>query len=134
MHQMEVEYLGGLRTKAIHLDSKNEITNDAPKDNQGKGEAFSPTDMLCTSLATCMLTTAAIRVKYPGVDLSGVKIQVEKKMQASPRKVAEIVLRFDWQGLDRRIPPEHLEEVKEACRTCPVALSLDPQVVKTLIW
>lgn len=134
MHQMEVFYKGALRTEAVHLASKDKIQNDAPKDNQGRGEAFSPTDMMCTSLATCMLTTAAIRVKDPRADLTGVSIAVEKKMQASPRKVAEIVLTVNWKGLDHRIPPELLEELKQAFLTCPVALSLDSQVLKTLVW
>lgn len=134
MHQMKVEYQGDLRTEAIHLDSKNIIHTDAPKDNQGKGEAFSPTDLMCTSLASCMLTIAAMKGKTLGIDLKSVTIEVEKKMQASPRKVAEIVLRFDWKGLDQKISPEHLEILKEAALTCPVALSLDSSVKKTLIW
>jgi putative redox protein len=134
MHQMKVEYLGSLRTEAIHLDSKNTIHTDAPKDNNGKGEAFSPTDLLCSSLASCMLTIAAMKAKTLGVDFHGVSIEVEKKMQATPRRVQEIVLRFDWKGLDRRISKEHLEELKRAALTCPVALSLDPSVQKTMVW
>src|SRR6478752_4680144 len=95
MHQMKVEYQGGLHTEAVHLDSKNVIVTDAPKDNQGRGEAFSPTDLMCTSLASCMLTIAAMKGKSLGIELQGVTVEIEKKMQASPRKVAEIVLRFD---------------------------------------
>lgn len=134
MHQMKVEYQGDLRTEALHLDSKNIIHTDAPKDNQGKGEAFSPTDLMSTSLASCMLTIAAMKGKTLGIDLKSVTIEVEKKMQASPRKVSEIVLRFDWKGLDQKISREHLELLKEAALNCPVALSLDPSVKKTLIW
>ncbi len=134
MHQMQVEYLGSLRTTAVHLDSKNEIISDAPKDNQGKGEAFSPTDLMCTSLASCMLTIAAMKGRALGIELQGVKVQVEKKMQAAPRKVSEIVLRFDWQGLVQRIPAAQLEELKQAALNCPVALSLDPSVKNTMIW
>lgn len=134
MHQMTVSYQGSLRTEATHLDSKTIIHTDAPKDNQGKGEAFSPTDLMCTSLASCMLTIAAMKGRTLGIELQGVSIEVEKKMQASPRKVAEIVLRFDWKGLDQRISPEHLEELKQAALNCPVALSLDSSVKKTLFW
>ena len=134
MHQMKVTYQGSLRTTAIHLDSKNSIITDAPKDNQGQGEAFSPTDLLCTSLASCMLTIAAMKGRTLGIELQGVMVEVEKKMGAAPRKVAEIVLRFDWQGLDQRISPEHLEALKEAALNCPVALSLDSSVKKTLVW
>jgi len=134
MHQMKVAYLGELRTEAEHLDSKNVILTDAPKDNQGMGEAFSPTDLMSTSLASCMLTIAAMKGRTLGIDLQGVTVEVQKKMQAGPRKVSEIVLRFDWMGLDQRISPEHLEILKEAALNCPVALSLDPSVKKTMIW
>ena len=134
MHQMKVVYQGDLRTEAIHLDSKNIIHTDAPKDNQGKGEAFSPTDLMCTSLASCMLTIMAMKGRSLGIETEGVSIEVEKKMQASPRKVQEIVLKFDWKGLDRSVSAAHLEELKQAALTCPVALSLDPSVKKTLLW
>lgn len=134
MHQMKAEYQGGFRTLAVHLDSKNQIITDAPKDNNGKGEAFSPTDLMCTSLASCMLTIAAMKAKSLGIELQGVSIEIEKKMQASPRKVAEIVLKWDWQGLDQKVSTAQLEELKQAAVTCPVALSLDSSVKKTLVW
>lgn len=134
MHQMKVTYEGGFRTTAIHLDSQNQILTDAPKDNQGQGEAFSPTDLMSTSLASCMLTIGAMKARSLGVELQGVTVEVQKKMQAAPRKIAEIVLRFDWQGLDQRTPPELLEQIKEAAINCPVALSLDPSIKKTLVW
>jgi uncharacterized OsmC-like protein len=95
MHQMKVFYLGELRTEAQHLDSQNIILTDAPKDNQGKGEAFSPTDLMSTSLASCMLTIAAMKGRTLGIELQGVTVEVQKKMQAAPRKVSEIVLRFE---------------------------------------
>lgn len=134
MHQMKVDYQGQYRTEAIHLDSKNIIHTDAPKDNQGQGEAFSPTDLMSTSLASCMLTIGAMKARSLGFELGPVSVEVQKKMQASPRKVSEIVLRFDWKGLDQKIAPEELEQIKEAALNCPVALSLDSQVLKTLIW
>lgn len=134
MHQMTVEYLGDFRTESHHLDSKSIILTDAPKDNNGKGEAFSPTDLMSTSLANCMLTIAAMKARSLGIEMKGVSVEVQKKMQASPRKVSEIVLRFDWKGLDQQISPEHLALLKDAAMNCPVALSLDPSVVKTLIW
>ncbi len=134
MSLMQVQYQGSLRTHATHLDSKNTLITDAPKDNNGNGEAFSPTDLLCTSLASCMLTIAAMKGRTMGIELQGVMVTVQKKMQAAPRKVAEIVLTFDWQGLDRRISPEELQILKEAALNCPVALSLDSSVKKTLVW
>ncbi len=134
MSLMSVVYQGNLRTEAVHLDSQNKIITDAPKDNQGKGEAFSPTDLLCTSLASCFLTIMAQKARSLQIEMKGVTIQLEKKMQLSPRKVAEIVLRFDWQGLDQRISPEELNQLKEAGMKCPVSLSLDPSVKKTVLW
>ncbi|WP_408099244.1 hypothetical protein ACJVC5_13785 [Peredibacter sp. HCB2-198] len=81
-----------------------------------------------------MLTIMAMKARTLGIELQGVKVLIEKKMQPAPRKVSEIVLHFDWQGLDQRISPEHLAQLKEAGVTCPVALSLDPSVKKTLVW
>lgn len=134
MHQMTIQYRGGFRTEAVHLDSKNQIITDAPKDNQGQGQAFSPTDLMCTSLASCMLTIMAMKAKVLGLEFPDVAVELQKKMQASPRKVSEIVLRFDWKGLDQKCSPDELQELKEAGLNCPVALSLDPSVVKTLHW
>lgn len=134
MHQMEVKYKGSYRTEAVHLDSKNQIITDAPKDNQGNGEAFSPTDLMCTSLASCMLTIAAMKAKALGIEFGGVSIKLQKIMQASPRKVSEIVLTFDWDGLDQKISQDNLAALKEAALNCPVALSLDPGVKKTMVW
>ena len=134
MHQMEVRYKGSYRTEAQHLDSQNQIITDAPKDNQGNGEAFSPTDLMCTSLASCILTIAAMKAKALGVEFGEVSIKLQKIMQSSPRKVSEIVLTFDWGGLDRKISEEQLGALKEAALNCPVALSLDSSVKKTMNW
>ena len=134
MHQMTIQYRGGFRTEAVHLDSQNKIITDAPKDNQGQGQAFSPTDLMCTSLASCVLTIMAMKAKALGIDYPEVSAEIEKKMQANPRKVAEIVLRFDWKGLDQKCSPEQMKELKEAGMNCPVFLSLDSSVKKTLHW
>lgn len=134
MHQMKVQYKGGFRSEAVHLDSANQIITDAPKDNQGQGQAFSPTDLMSTSLASCMLTIMAMKAKALSIEFPDVSVELQKIMQPSPRKVAEIVLRFDWKGLDKKISAENLEALKEAGINCPVALSLDPSVKKTLHW
>ncbi len=132
---MTVQYLGNLRTQATHLDSKNQIITDAPKDNQGNGEAFSPTDLLCTSLASCKLTIMGIKAKALNVDISGIKVSIEKIMTAAPpRKIAEIVLTFDWNGLDQKMTTEQMDSLKRSALACPVALSLDPSVKKTIHW
>ena len=134
MTQMHIAYQGNFRTQAIHLDSQNKIFTDAPKDNNGNGEAFSPTDLLSASLASCMLTIMAMKAKALGIDFSQVEVKLQKRMATNPRKVSELVLEFDWKGLDQQISSENLEQLKQAGLSCPVALSLDPSVVKTLHW
>jgi uncharacterized OsmC-like protein len=135
MSFMSVTYTGGLRCEAEHLDSKTLIQTDAPKDNQGNGEKFSPTDLLCTSLATCVLTTMGIKARSLNINMDGVSIELQKVMSKEPpRKVAEIVLKFNWNGLLEKISPEHLESLKRSGLNCPVAISLHPDVKKTLVW
>jgi putative redox protein len=135
MSKMKARYLGTLRCEADHADSGTRILTDAPKDNQGQGSQFSPTDLLCTSLATCKLTIMGIKAKALGIDLNGVGVGITKIMSAAPpRRVAEIILEFDWNGLDTRITPEQMESLKRSAQACPVALSLHPEVKKTLIW
>ena len=131
---MNVHYVGQLRTKAMHEQSGNSLITDAPLDNQGKGEAFSPTDLLCTSLASCKLTIMGIKARSLGFDLDGVEVKVEKIMQTAPRRVAEIILSFNWNGLDQRVSAENMESLKRAALACPVALSLAPEVKRTLNW
>ncbi|MFY7993520.1 MAG: OsmC family protein [Bacteriovoracaceae bacterium] len=134
---MKVEYQGGLHTEAIHLDSQTVIETDAPKDNQGRGEKFSPTDLLATSLASCKLTIMAMKARTLGLEesMKGVTVQVQKVMtKTPPRKVQEIVLTFDWKGLDQQVSSEQMDQLKQAALSCPVALSLDSSVQRTLIW
>jgi putative redox protein len=131
MTTMHVDYSGELRTLARHNGSGATLVTDAPKDNQGRGENFSPTDLLATSLASCMLTIMGIKARALGVDLTGTACEVEKVMQASPRKVAEIKVRFRWA---QSVPEEAKPALRLAGETCPVMLSLDPAVTKTLEW
>ena len=134
MSKMKSRYLGDLRTEAMHLESSSLILTDAPKDNQGKGEAFSPTDLLCTSLAACKLTIMGIKAKSLNIDLKGIEIEIEKKMSQSPRKVEEIVLTFHWNGVDSKITSKEMDSLKRSALACPVALSLDPAIKKTIHW
>src|SRR3954466_9424342 len=87
-----VTYNGDLRTTCTHLKSGSSFETDAPTDNNGKGERFSPTDLLATSLATCMITVMGIKARSMGFDLDGIKVDVEKKMKADPRRVSGINL------------------------------------------
>ena len=89
MNTFEIKYKGDLRTTAIHLDSGSEISTDAPKDNHGLGEKFSPTDMVCTALASCILTIMAIAVERDNIDIKGTTAVVKKTMGKNPRRIAE---------------------------------------------
>ena len=88
--QIRIEYLGGLRTQATHLQSKKKIITDAPIDNHGRGEAFSPTDLLATSLASCILTIIAITLEKSNIFLQDIKAEVLKEMYPEPRKLKKI--------------------------------------------
>src|SRR6476661_1416972 len=100
-----VEYTGDLRTICTHLHSGNAFETDAPTDNNGKGERFSPTDLMATSLGTCMITVMGIKARTMGIDLDKVTVEVEKIMKPDPRRVAAINLLFHF--------PENLNEVDD---------------------
>ena len=123
----KVTYQGDLRTTAIHLQSNNEIITDAPVDNHGKGEAFSPTDLLATSLASCILTTIGIKAADMDVDIAGTTAEVTKVMSADPRRVNEIhiVMTFS-QALDEKT----LKIFYNIALTCPVAKSIHPDIIQ----
>jgi len=131
MTTMHVEYQGNLRTQARHDQSGNTLITDAPKDNHGLGEAFSPTDLLATALGTCMLSIMGIKARALNIDMKGTTASVEKIMQASPRKVAEIKVTLTW---GPQVPDEAKAALREVGLTCPVALSLDPSVKQTIHW
>lgn len=129
-----VVYNGELRTTCTHLRSGNSFETDAPVDNNGKGERFSPTDLMSTSLATCMITVMGIKARTMGLDLNGVKIEVLKIMKADPRRVGGIELTFHI--------PENLQEIDEKTKTilkntgitCPVQLSIHPDIDVKIDW
>lgn len=129
----KITYEGALHCEAIHLKSGKGLETDAPTDNNGKGEAFSPTDLMSTSLGLCMITIMGIKARSMDLDLEGTEIMVEKVMASDPRRIAEI-------GLSIRIPhdlPEKTREILEAAgRACPVAKSLHPDVVQSVqfVW
>lgn len=130
----KVTYLGDLRTEATHLRSGVTIITDAPTDNQGKGEAFSPTDLCATSLASCMITIMGISARNHGLNIDGTTAEITKIMAANPRRIGavEIALRMPANGFtdrDKKI-------IETAGRTCPVALSLGDGVEQRIefIW
>jgi putative redox protein len=125
----EITYTGNLHTQAKHMQSGTIIATDAPKDNQGEGAAFSPTDLLATSLATCILTTMAIVAKRDGITMDSAKAEVVKVMEANPRRVAEVHVKVTF--------PKSYEEkerkiLENTAHTCPVAKSLHPDLKQIL--
>ena len=129
MATIHTTYLGGLRTEAIHLQSGTKIITDAPTDNKGKGEAFSPTDLLAESLAGCILTTMAIAADVHGIDMDNTAAEVTKVMAANPRRVAEVIVNLKFP----KIYTDKEKKILElAATTCPVHVSLHPDVIKTI--
>lgn len=122
----KVVYLGDLRTECTHIQSGTKIITDAPLDNQGKGEAFSPTDLLATSLASCMMTIIGIYCKNHGINFDSCTAEIEKIMGVNPRKVEKIVVHMDFTG--NNWDSSTLEKVIIAGKTCPVAKTIEDSV------
>ena len=130
MSTSKITYNGGLRTTSVHQRSGNEIITDAPVDNKGKGEAFSPTDLLATSLGNCMLTIVGIAANEHGFNIDGTTCDITKIMAENPRRVAEIVVDF-------RFPANNYSDkdktiIERSANTCPVMYSLHPDIKKTV--
>jgi len=122
----KVVYLGDLRTECTHIQSGTKIITDAPLDNQGKGEAFSPTDLLATSLASCMMTIMGIYCKNHGINFDSCTAEIEKIMGVNPRKVEKIIVHMDFTG--NNWDSSTLEKVIIAGKTCPVAKTIEDSV------
>ena len=132
MASMTGEYLGALRTQDAHLLSGNTIITDAPPDNNGKGEAFSPTDLVCAALSSCMMTLMGISAEKEGIYLTGLKSEITKIMATNPRRVQEIQIHFSHPDL---IATEaQKEKLKHAALTCPVAMSLSENLKQTVTF
>lgn len=124
----QVIYKGGLRTLASHLQSGSTIETDAPTDNHGMGARFSPTDLIGTSLASCILTTMAIRAKDLDSKLIGVSIETEKFMEANPRRISRIDIHFSWpDGII--FSEEERNRLNEIALSCPVKESIHPNIL-----
>jgi putative redox protein len=128
----KVVYEGNLRTRLTHLHSGTEIITDAPLDNQGLAQAFSPTDLVATALGSCMMTVMGIKARYMQLDLKGTEIEITKVMAANPRRISEVhaTLKF---------PPNNFSDKDKAilentARTCPVAKSLHPDIKQELVF
>lgn len=130
MATSKVIYKGQLRTELTHLLSNNKVITDAPTDNHGKGEAFSPTDIVATALASCMFTIIGIKAKESNFNVDGATAVVTKIMSANPRKISEIIIEFDFRGGVYSDKEKKL--IENSAKTCPVALSLNPDIKQTL--
>ncbi len=132
MKTSKITYLGNLRTDAIHLKSGNTIITDAPTDNNGKGEAFSPTDLLSTSLGACMLTIMGIVAQRHNINIEGTTVDITKIMESNPRRVSEIIVEFTMPKNNYTVKEKELLE--NAARTCPVAKSLSSELKQTVFF
>jgi putative redox protein len=126
MVTIQMEYQGDLHCKAIHGPSGTELTTDAPKDNQGRGESFSPTDLVATALGTCMLSVMGIMARTLDLDITGTTATVEKEMTATPpRRIASLSVKIH---VPHSLSSENKEKLERAAHTCPVHKSLHPDV------
>ena len=132
MKTSKITYEGNLRTGAIHLKSGNNIITDAPTDNQGKGEAFSPTDLVATALGSCMLTIIGIKAQDNGMETEDISVDITKIMTSNPRKIDEIIVEFNFGH--KNYSDKEKKIIENAAKTCPVALSIDPAIKQTLTF
>jgi len=126
-----VTYLGDLRTSSIHLQSGTTIVTDAPLDNNGKGEAFSPTDMVANSLATCMFTVMGIKAREINIDFSNSTAEVTKLMAAEPRRISEIHITFQ---MNLEADEKTKIILERTAMTCPVHHSLHPDIKREIVF
>ena len=128
-----VSYLGNLRTESVHISSNEKIVTDAPTDNNGKGEAFSPTDLVASSLSSCILTVIGIVSKQIKYDLTNTTSSVKKIMDDNPRRIVEIAVKIEFsQSTDSK----KRAIIEKTALNCPVAKSLHPDIKQNIsfIW
>lgn len=129
MSTSKVEYLGDLRTKCTHFKSGTEIITDAPTDNNGKGEAFSPTDLVATSLASCMFTIIGIYCNQHNINFKHGVADITKIMASSPRRISELLLKLDLSGNDWDEVTQN--KIVQVAKACPVAKSIHEDIQVT---
>ncbi len=134
MPTVKTTYLGDLRTNSTHLQSGNQLITDAPTDNMGRGEAFSPTDLLATATGTCILTTMAIVAQRDGIELTNSEVEVSKIMtQTPPRRVARLEINLKMKA-NIVLSDEQKKKLENTAHKCPVSLSLHPDVEQVLTF
>jgi uncharacterized OsmC-like protein len=127
----KVTYLGDLRTSSIHIQSGNEIISDAPLDNKGKGESFSPTDTVANALASCMMTVMGIKAPDLDIDMTGAKASVTKIMNTEPRRIGVIEILFE---MNIAVDQKNKTILERTAMTCPVFLSLNTEIEKRITF
>ena len=129
MSKANIIYKNNLRTEAEHISSGEKIITDAPIDNNGKGEAFSPTDLVAAALGSCMITIMAIAAEKHGIDISGTNAKVKKEMSSDPRRINEIIIDIN---MDKNIEVKDRKRLEKAALACPVHKSLHPDIKKKI--
>ena len=129
MNSFEIKYTGDLRTAAKHLDSDTIINTDAPKDNHGLGQSFSPTDLVCASLGSCMLTIMAIAMKKHKIDIKGTTANIQKTMSEKPRMISKIDIDIIF---PKKYPDKIKKTLERAALNCPVHKSLSEKTSKNI--
>jgi putative redox protein len=133
MVTITAKYEGDLCCTAVHGPSAAQLTTDAPKDNEGLGRFFSPTDLVATALGTCVLTTMGLVARRHGIELKGASVKIEKHMQASPRRIARLPVEVTVPG---KFTPEQKKLLETTAHACPVHKSLHPDIDApiTMVW
>ena len=129
MSQSSIVYKNNLRTEAVHLSSGETIITDAPVDNNGKGEAFSPTDLVAAALGSCMITIMGIVAQKHNIDISGTNASVKKEMSSYPRRISEIIVDIN---MGKNIDKKDRKRLEKAALACPVHKSLHPDMAKKI--
>ena len=129
MSKANIVYQNNLRTEAEHIASGEKIITDAPVDNNGKGEAFSPTDLVATALGSCMITIMAISANKYDIDMSGTNASVKKIMGSDPRRISEISIDIN---MNKNIEEKDRKRLERSALTCPVHRSLHPDLEKKI--
>ena len=132
MTKVKAKYLGNLRVECEHLQSGTKMITDAPTDNHGKGESFSPTDLCASSLAACMMTIMGLYAQNAGIDVTGTEIEITKVMAADPRRIGEVIVIFRMPA--RADTEKDKKSLERAAHTCPVHYSLGENVKQTIIF
>lgn len=132
MTTIKTIYKGVLRTENEHLQSGNKVITDAPCDNQGRGEFFSPTDLLATALGSCIMTIMGIKARDNGIDIEGTTVDITKIMASDPRRVAEVICEFNFP--QKGYSQHEKQLVESVAGTSPVPLSLHPDLKQTIVF